>query len=45
MMRGRKNDKNDVYIQILEEELQEIYKKYTKLQEDIKFLEDFKEHS
>jgi|688.fasta_scaffold372407_2 hypothetical protein len=40
-----KNDKNEVYIQILEEELQEIYKKYTKIQDDIKYLEDFKQHS
>ena len=41
----KKNDKNEAYIQILEEELQEIYKKYTKLQDDIKYLEDFKQHS
>ncbi len=40
-----KNDKNEVYIQILEEELQEIYRKYTKMQDDIKYLEDFKQHS
>lgn len=36
------NEKNDAYIEVLEEELENIYKRYEKLSGDIKYLEDFK---
>ena len=36
------NEKNNAYIEVLEEELEKLYKKYEKLSGDIKYLEDFK---
>ena len=39
------NDKNVDYINVLEEELNEIYEKYKRLKDDIKYLEDYKEIS
>jgi hypothetical protein len=41
----RSNDKNETYINILEEELKTTYDKYKKLQDDIKYLKDYKEIS
>ena len=41
----RSNDKNETYINILEEELKITYEKYKKLQDDIKYLKDYKEIS
>jgi NADH dehydrogenase FAD-containing subunit len=41
----RSNDKNESYINLLEEELKIIYEKYKKLQDDIKYLKDYKEIS
>lgn len=41
----RNNDKNESYINILEEELKNTYEKYKKLQDDIKYLKDYKEIS
>jgi chromosome segregation ATPase len=40
-----KNEQNDTYIQVLEEEIKRIYENYKKVKDDIKLLENYKEIS